>query len=332
MATGDKNESVCSGRRGDGQLYRWVARRRRIGSLFPGQLGGTRPGDEQPGTEAPGRLKREGGKGPGGNRLPGDRAGGPHHRAAEVLYTREALENAGPIIGDKTVIMSLQNGLGNEEIIAEVVGKKHLLGGRTFAGGSVIGPGQVIANSTGKPAYIGELDGATTERAIRIAEEFKRAGLLITVSADIIGIMWDKLLVSVATGALCGITRLPHGGLYQMPELRDCALEAVAEGIAVAKAIGVALATKDPEEAWSKASEGLSGGFKPSLLQSLEKGLRTEIDFINGAVVKGGGKCQVPTPVNKTLAASIKGIEYWMEHYGKKALYESDTTKVLFEM
>ena len=233
--------------------------------------------------------------------------------------TREAIENAGPIIGDKTVIMSLQNGLGNEEIIEEVVGKEHMLGGRTFAGGSVLAPGHVVANTTGKHTYIGELDGTTTQRVIRIAEEFKRAGLLITVSSNIIGIMWDKLLVNVATGALCGITRLPYGGLYKMPELMDCALEAVAEGIAVAEAIGVKLSTKNPKEAWFKASEGLPGDFKPSILQSLEKGLRTEIDFINGAVVRCGEKCKVPTPVNKTLVAGIKGIEYQMMHYAKKA-------------
>jgi 2-dehydropantoate 2-reductase len=233
--------------------------------------------------------------------------------------TKEAIENAGPIIGDKTVIMSLQNGLGNEEIIEEVVGKEHVLGGRTFAGGSVLAPGHVIANTTGKHTYIGELDGTTTQRVIRIAEEFKRAGLLIAVSSNIIGIMWDKLLVNVATGALCGITRLPYGGLYKMPELMDCALEAVSEGIAVAEAIGVKLSTKDPMEVWVKASDGLPEDFRPSLLQSLEKGSRTEIDFINGAVVRYGERCKVPTPVNKTLVASIKGIECWMTHYAKKA-------------
>jgi 2-dehydropantoate 2-reductase len=234
-------------------------------------------------------------------------------------HTKEAIEHANAIIGDKSVIMSLQNGLGNEEIIEEVVGKEHVVGGRTFAGGSVLAPGHVIANTTGKQTYIGELDGTTTERVIRIAEEFKRAGLWVTVSSNIVGIMWDKLLVNVATGALCGITRLPYGGLYQMPELMDCALEAVSEGIAVAKASGVKLSTKDPREAWFKASEGLPEDFKPSLSQSLEKGFRTEIDFINGAVVRCGEKCKVPTPVNKTLAASIKGIEYWMLHYAKKA-------------
>src|SRR4030042_4984360 len=120
----------------------------------------------------------------------------------KAFNTREAIENAGPIIGDNTVIMSLQNGLGNEEIIGEVVGKEHVLGGRTFAGGSVLAPGHVIANTTGKYTYIGELDGTTPQRRIRMAQEFKQAGLLITVSSNIIGIRWDKLLVNVATGAL----------------------------------------------------------------------------------------------------------------------------------
>jgi len=235
------------------------------------------------------------------------------------FHTGEAIENAGPIIGDETAIISFQNGLGNEEIIGDVAGRKHVLGGRTFAGGSVLGPGYVVANTAGKTTYIGELDGTTTERVTRIAEEFKRAGLLITVSSNIIGVMWDKLLVNIATGAFCGITRLPFGGLYKIPELRDCALAAVAEGIAVAKAIGVKLSTKDPGEAWFKASEGLPEDFKPSLLQDLEKGLRTEIDFINGAVVRYGEKYKVPTPVNRTLVACIKGIEYRITHYAKKA-------------
>jgi len=232
--------------------------------------------------------------------------------------TREAVENAGPVIGDKTIILSLQNGLGNEEIIGEIAGKNHVLGGRTFAGASVLGPGHVVASFAGKETYIGELDGTVTERVTRIAEEFKQAGFVMTVSSNIVGIMWDKLLVNVATGALCAITRLPYGGLYRMPELKECALEAVSEGMAVAKASGVKLSMKDPTEAWIKASEGLPEDFKPSLLQSLEKGLKTEIDFINGAVVRYGEKCGIPTPVNKTLMASIKGIEYWMKHYAMK--------------
>ena len=131
-----------------------------------------------------------------------------------------------------------------------------VLGGRTFAGGSVLGPGHVIASTAGRETYIGELDGKVTERVTRIAEEFKRAGLWMTVSSNIVGIMRDKLPVNAATGALCAITRLPNGERYRMPELRDCALEAVSEGRAVAKASGAKLSMKDPTEAWFKASEG----------------------------------------------------------------------------
>jgi 2-dehydropantoate 2-reductase len=83
--------------------------------------------------------------------------------------------------------------------------------------------------------------------------------------------------------------------------------------MAVARANGIVLSTRDPREAWLKASEGLPPDFKTSMLQSLEKGSVTEIDFINGAVVQWGARRDVPTPVNRTLVACIKGIERDLE-------------------
>jgi 2-dehydropantoate 2-reductase len=228
-------------------------------------------------------------------------------------HTKEAIKNAGPIVGDQTVVLSFQNGLGNEETLAEVVGKKHVIGGRTFAGGVLLGPGHVIAGRKGKQTYIGELDGRTTERVIQIAKQFNQAGLETIISSNIIGIMWDKLLVNVATGALSGITRLPYGGLYKVKEVMDCAVEAVSEGIAVAKAMGVELTITDPKEIWLKAAENLSPEFKASMLQDIEKGSRTEIDFINGSVVRLGEKHGIPTPVNRILVAGIKGIEHHLK-------------------
>jgi 2-dehydropantoate 2-reductase len=235
------------------------------------------------------------------------------------LDTREAVEGARAIIGPGTALMSLQNGLGHEEIIAEVVGRERVLAGKTYKGGVLLAPGHVIAGIKGKETIIGELDGRVTERVTHIAKAFKRAGLELTVSTNIMGTMWDKLLVNVATGALAGITRLPYGGLYAVPEVKACALAAVAEGIAVAAAAGVKISYADPEGPWLKASAGLPSEFKTSLLQSLEKGSRTEIDFINGSVVRWGERYGVPTPVNKALVACVKGIEHWMEHYAPKA-------------
>jgi 2-dehydropantoate 2-reductase len=234
-------------------------------------------------------------------------------------HTREAIDNAGAIIGPDTAVMSLQNGLGHEEILAEVVGRQHVLAGKTYAGGVMLGPGHVIAGTRDKYTYIGELDGSVTERVTRIAHALTRAGLTTTVSTNIMGTMWDKLLINVATGALAGITRLPYGGLYGVPEVKACALAAVAEGIAVASALGVKLTSENPEDAWNLAAEGLPPEFKTSMLQSIEKGMPTEIDFINGSVVRWGARSKVPTPVNQALVACVKGIERWLKAYAPKA-------------
>jgi len=183
------------------------------------------------------------------------------------------------------------------------------MAGKTYAGGVLLGPGHVIAGTRDKRTYIGELDGRVTARATRIAETFTRAGLPTEVSTNIIGTMWDKLLINVATGALAGITRLTYGSLYAVPEIERCALAAVAEGITVARALGVKLTSERPEDAWKLAAEGLPAEFKTSMLQSLEKGAPTEIDFINGKFVEYGRQAGIETPFNSTLRNLVKGLE-----------------------
>jgi len=225
------------------------------------------------------------------------------------LDTREAIAGAAPLIGPDTTVLSLQNGLGHEDILADVVGRERVIAGKTYAGGVLLGPGRIIAGTRGKATCIGELDGSVSERIRAIAAEFNRAGLATTVSTNIMGMMWDKLLINVATGALSGITRLAYGDLYAVPEVQEIALAAVAEAMAVARAAGIELETTRPEQAWLRAAEGLPPEFKASLLQSLEKRSRTEIDFINGSVVRWGERYGIATPVNRTLVACIKGIE-----------------------
>jgi 2-dehydropantoate 2-reductase len=227
--------------------------------------------------------------------------------------TAEAIQGAGPLIGERTIVLSLQNGLGNEEILIERLGKERVLGGRTYAGGNLAAPGRVIVGVKGKKTLIGEWDGTSTERVTGIAALLNRAGLETQVSPDIRAVIWNKFLVNVSTGAICGITGLPYGQLNQVKEAVDCAAAAVAEAIAVARAEGVALSMTDPREAWNRAVEGLPFGFKTSMRQDIEKGEKTEIDFINGAVVRLGEKWGVPTPVNKTLVAAIKGIEFGLK-------------------
>jgi 2-dehydropantoate 2-reductase len=223
--------------------------------------------------------------------------------------TRAVIESAADLIGDHTAVLSLQNGMGHEDILAEVVGRSKVLAGKTYVGGVMLAPGHIIAGTRGKDTFIGELDGNITPRVQAIAEAFKRAGLNTHVSANILGTMWDKLLVNVATGALSGITGLTYGDLYAVPEVKATALAAVNEAMAVARASGVTFSFETALQAWDKAAVGLPPEFKASMLQSLEKGSLTEIDFINGAVVRSGKKHGVPTPVNEALVACIKGIE-----------------------
>lgn len=223
--------------------------------------------------------------------------------------TRAAISGAQALVGERTLVLSLQNGLGHEDVLAEVVGRERVLAGKTYVGGVLLAPGRIISGTVGKHTYIGELDGSLSPRVRAIAAEFERAGLVTTVSANIVGTMWDKLLVNVATGALSGITRLPYGELYAVPEVKAIALAAVAEAMAVARAAGVGLEFSTPEQAWQRAAEGLPPEFKASMLQSLEKGSATEIEYINGAVVRWGERHRVPTPVNTTLVGCIRGIE-----------------------
>jgi 2-dehydropantoate 2-reductase len=233
----------------------------------------------------------------------------------KAMDTANVVTEAGvsELVGPETVVLSLQNGMGAEDILADAFGADHVLGGKTYVGGMLLEPGRVRASVEGKHTVIGELDGSVTERAQRIADTFEGAGLKCEASDNVMGVIWDKLLVNVSTGALCATTGLAYGPLYDEPLIREVALMAVQEGIDVAHKLGVKLKSDDPEYSWELAREGLGADFKPSLLQSLEKGRKTEVDVIAGAVVREGRKVGIPTPVNQTLVAVVHGIERRIE-------------------
>ena len=229
--------------------------------------------------------------------------------------TRECIETNRAVIGPDTIVLSLQNGLGNEDLLCELLDPKQVIAGKTYIGGMILEPGRVQSTTEGKKTFIGEYSGPVTSRIEQIAQVFNDAGMECIPSPRMKNIIWDKLLINMATGAVCGISRLPYGDLYQHPALYETALAAVREGIDVAVAEGIILTRHDPVEILELARENLPYDFKPSILQSLEKHRRTEIDVINGAVVTRGKHHEIPTPVNETLVACIKGIERYTEIY-----------------
>jgi 2-dehydropantoate 2-reductase len=223
--------------------------------------------------------------------------------------TVEAVRAALPVLAADTMVLSLQNGVGCEDLISDVVGRERVVAGRTFIGGRLIEPGVVEFGAVGRQTTIGELDGRRTERIDELAAVFTRAGLAASVSDDIRVTMWEKLFVNVATGAWSALTGLPYGELSVEPHVARSAIATVAEAMAVARSLGVAVTTDDPQVPWRRAWEGLPYGFKASMLQSIEKGSRTEVDVIHGAVISGGLEAGVPTPINDTLYAAVKGLE-----------------------
>jgi len=225
-------------------------------------------------------------------------------------HTLEAVQSGASLIGDNTVAITLQNGLGNEEILGDYLGKERVLSGKTYVGGVITAPGRILIGRKGKLTQIGELEGGITERARLIGDVFNRAGLETTVCSDMHPVIWHKLLINISTGAITAITGLSYGELLRVPEAVRCGIQAVAEAIAVARASGVELPVEDPGVIFNSAIEGLPFDFKTSMLQDVERGVRTEIDFINGAVVWLGLQYSVPTPVNDALLAGIKGIEF----------------------
>jgi len=230
--------------------------------------------------------------------------------------TREAIEAAEPLIGEETAVLSLQNGLGNEDILTEYLGEERVLSGKTYVGGVITEPGRVLVGRRGKVTHVGELEGGVTEKARRVADLFNRAGFKTAVCPEMRPLIWHKLLINVSTGAITAITGLTYGELVQVPEAVRCGTEAVAEAMAVARAAGVKLTVDDPTVIFNIAVQGLPFAFKTSMLQDVLRGVKTEIDFINGAVVRLGSQYGVPTPVNQALVAGIKGIEFGLGGHG----------------
>ena len=225
--------------------------------------------------------------------------------------TADTLKQVQSFIRKDTPVLSLQNGLGNEEKIAEILGAGRVLGGVTHAGSVMLGPGAVDFGRD--RTCIGEMRGNLTDRVRDIVRIFSQADLEAEASDNILGMIWDKLLVNVAVSPISAITGLTHGEMQRVESLKATAFDAVQEAMRIAAAAGVKLSLQDPAEAWAKAMEGLSPGHKSSMLKDLEQGRRTEIDVINGAVLEWAEKYGISAPINTTLVSCIKAIE-WRNH------------------
>lgn len=232
----------------------------------------------------------------------------------KAMHTIEAVTGARNLFGPDTVAISFQNGLGNEENIGSVIGVDRVLGGVTAQGATVVAPG-VVRNFGNLPSYIGELEPGPSERAERIAAAFSAAGLETRASGELRRVMWKKFLANVALSAASGATNLSSQEMMAIPELGAVCIGAMEEAALVAAAEGIPLSEADKREILAPlVSPDGTGASKSSLCADLLNERPTEIDTIAGAVVRLGQAHAIPTPINQTLVAVIKGKE---AHYLK---------------
>ena len=226
----------------------------------------------------------------------------------KAFHTRAALE-VPPYIGAETAVISLQNGLGNEETIAEIIGPEKVMGGVTALGCSIVEPG-VIRTFADLPTNIGELEGGLSERSQRIAAAFTSAGFQTVASADIRRDIWKKLMANIAVSPTSAVTGLTLGDALKVEGLRAVMVAALTEAASVAQAEGIDLSLEQARAVFEQIT-GTGGtlGNKSSMCVDLLNERPCEIDVINGAITRLGRTHGIETPVNDTLVAAVKGRE-----------------------
>ena len=221
--------------------------------------------------------------------------------------TERAVREVAPVLKSGTPVLTVQNGLGNVEIIAQAVGIENTLGGITAQGATDLGSGKIRHAGKGE-TIIGALSEASREKAGEISSLLNRAGIETALTDDVGGILWSKALINAAINPLTAILRLRNGELLDYPETREIMRSAVEEAAAVAKTKGIQVKWPDPVAQTERVCQATASNYS-SMLQDVLNHKRTEIDYINGAIVREGEAQGIPVPVNKTLTLLVKAIE-----------------------
>ena len=220
--------------------------------------------------------------------------------------TREASETIKRRLPLEAVVVTLQNGVGNVEILEKVFGKERILGGVTSEGATLLGPGKIRHAGQGE-TIIGPR-GDANGPAERLVSAFNQAGFKTKGVDNVRELLWGKLIVNVGINALTAITRLKNGRLPEIGGTRLVMEEAVKEAIAVAEAKNIQLPYPDPLNHVMEVCRATAGNIA-SMLQDVLKERETEVDAINGAIVREGEAHGIPTPVNRTLTSLVHAIQ-----------------------
>src|SRR6267154_748041 len=223
------------------------------------------------------------------------------------LHATTDPEQTAHLFGDSSAGCSVQNGVGNEEILAKQV--RYVIRGTTFPAGHVIESGHVGFDINGE-TWIGPFEPTNTPyvRVVKLAELLNRAGLKVIPLQDARGAQWTKLIFNASTNPVGALTLLHHGAATRFAPTGALFNALISEGEAVAKALGIQL-HGDPRALVQKGANA-PGKHKASMLQDILAKRQTEVDFMNGAIAESGEKLGVPTPLNRALWQLVKGLEH----------------------
>ena len=220
----------------------------------------------------------------------------------KYLFLESALEKCKTMIGPNTIVLSLQNGVGNYDEIAKVVPEKQICCGTTAHGATNLGPGHSRHTGVG-PTNVGTIKGGH-ESAEKVAEALRAGGFEVNVQANVMQLIWHKLFANIAINAITALLDVTNGTIAENEHERDLAEKMVREAVAVANATGC---TFDVEAELKNAFDVAlaTGTNRSSMLQDVTRKGITEIKIINGAVVKEGKAAGVPTPYNEAIVDLI---------------------------
>jgi 2-dehydropantoate 2-reductase len=227
--------------------------------------------------------------------------------ATKATHTRHAIEQTAHAFAESSAVCSVQNGVGNEEILAEHV--KQVIRGTTFPAGHAIAPGHIGYDIKGD-TWIGPFEPTHTpmSKVEELAGLMSRAGMNTIALADARGAQWTKLIFNASTNPVGALTLLHHGAATRLAATGKLFDDLIAEGEAVARALNIEL-HGDPRQMVQKGANA-SGKHRASMLQDVLAKRSTEVDFMNGAIVRWGDQVGVPTPLNRALWELVKGLEH----------------------
>ncbi|MDP6517786.1 MAG: 2-dehydropantoate 2-reductase [Alphaproteobacteria bacterium] len=245
-------------------------------------------------------------------RLPTAPAPGPDDEAELAIVfvdsnnTEAGAEAAAQVLEPDGSAITFQNGLGNVETLQRVLGRERVLAGSSMCSAAVLGPGHVSLTHMG-PTTLGETDGTGSDRAASVLAALGDAGFDVHPSGEIMAVIWQKFVVNCSANAIAATTGLRTGEFVRVPEIDAFQDRVLDEVMAVVRARGITL--PDPDIVAKIKAMCRKKFNRPSMLQHVTAGRRTEIDALNGALAREAEGLGIPVPNNQALIALLKGRE-----------------------